>query len=84
MADVTLKLNLPEKLAREAEQRGLLSPQAMEAMLRAALRAERVDELFSAMDRLSAVSGPPLNEEEVQKLIDEARDERRGGSAGRH
>ncbi|MBI3149635.1 MAG: hypothetical protein HYZ17_14085 [Betaproteobacteria bacterium] len=73
----TLELTLPDQLAREAQAAGLLTPQALEAMVRENLRKQRVDELFAAMQRMHAVNTPPLTEEEIQAEIDAARAERR-------
>jgi len=55
MSTVELKLNLTDSLAREAEGSGLLTPEAIEALLRAEIRHRRVDKLFVAADRLAAL-----------------------------
>jgi len=56
----TVRITLPDQLAQEAQRAGLLSPELLEKWLREQLRAQRVDQLFSAMDRMSAVGGPPI------------------------
>lgn len=73
----TVELTLPDKLAQEAQAAGLLTPQALEAMLREGLRKQRTDELLDAMQRMHAVNVPPMTEEEIQAEIDAARAERR-------
>ena len=44
----TLEVTLPDNLAREAGEIGLLTSAAIEAMLREALRQRRVNRLFTA------------------------------------
>ena len=75
MTEVTM--TLPDTLAQEARAAGLLTPQALEAMLRETLRKQRVDELFTAMDKMAAVEMPAMTEAEIQVEIEAARIERR-------
>lgn len=75
MTEVTM--TLPDTLAQEARAAGLLTPQAIETMLRERLRTRRVDELFAAMDKMAAVGGAPMTEGEIQAEITAARAERR-------
>lgn len=77
MNSVEIKLDLPESLAREAEASGLLTPQSIEALLRAELRRRRANQLFEAADRLAALAEPPLTEAEIEVEIQAARRERR-------
>jgi hypothetical protein len=74
MTEVTL--TLPDTLAQEARAAGLLTPQALEAMLRETLRKQRVDGLFTAMDNMATVD-LPMTEAEIQAQIEAARAERR-------
>ena len=78
-----LKLDLTESLALEAKKRGLLEPPAVERMLRAELKRNRVDQLFAAADRLAAQNLPSLTEEEVETEIQAARSQRRATDASR-
>jgi hypothetical protein len=73
----TVQLTLPDGLAQEAQTAGLLTPQALEAMVRESLRKQRVNELFDAMERMHAAEAPPMTEDEIQAEIDAARAERR-------
>lgn len=75
MTEITM--TLPDTLAQEARAAGLLTPQAIEAMLRERLRNRRINELFSAKDRMAAVGGQPMTEQEIQAEIEAARAERR-------
>ena len=83
MAGRDIKLTLPDGLAREAEAKGLLTPDALERLLRDELRRRRVNQLFEAADRLAEISGPPLTEEEVEAEIQAARKARRATNARR-
>jgi hypothetical protein len=80
MTEVTLKL--PDDLAQQARQAGLLKPQALETLLREAMRARRADRLFETMSRLRS-QDPPLTEEDVQAEIQAARAARRARNADR-
>jgi hypothetical protein len=78
-----LKLDLSDSLAQEARSKGLLEPPAVERMLRAELKRNRVDQLFAAADRLAAQKLPPLTEAEVETEIQAARSQRRAADASR-
>jgi hypothetical protein len=70
MTTLELKLNLPNDLAREAQAAGLLSPEAVETMVREAMRKRRIDQLFESTQKLSVVPLPPMTPEEIQNEID--------------
>ncbi len=78
-----LKLTLPDSLAREAEASGLLTPEAIEALLREEIRRRRAHQLFEAADRLANLDMPPLTESEVEAEIEAARRARRTADASR-
>lgn len=82
MSTLELKLVLPDSLAREAEVSGLLTPESIEALLRAEIRRRRVNKLFLAADRLAAVQ-TPLTEEEIEAEIAAVRQSRRPPDATR-
>ncbi|OQY81901.1 MAG: hypothetical protein B6D41_19000 [Chloroflexi bacterium UTCFX4] len=73
MIQLELKLTLPDALAQEAERAGLLTPRALEEMLREQVRHRRVDDLFAAMNRLANVKLPALIQAEVEIEIAAAR-----------
>lgn len=77
--ELELKLKLPGSLAREAKAKGLLTPQALELLLREEVRRQRVTQLFEAADRLAAL--PPLTEAELEAEIQAVRAERRTSRA---
>lgn len=74
----TVQITLPDQLAQEAERAGLLTSPTLERMLRQQLKAQRVDELFTAMERMAAITEPAaLSPEEVAEEIRAMRAERR-------
>jgi hypothetical protein len=76
----TLTITVPDRLAKQAEELGLLNEEALVSLLEEALmRRRRIDELFDASDRLAALDLPPMSAEEVQAEIAEARASRRAG-----
>ena len=82
MSSLEVKLDLPDSLAREAEANGLLTPEAIESLLRAEIRRRRVNKLFDAADRLASLDAP-LTEAEVEAEIAAARRARRSSDASR-
>ena len=72
-----LKVNLPDTLASEAKAAGLLTPQAIERLLRAAVRSNAVKELFDTADRMVADNIPPMTMQEIQAEVDAVRTARR-------
>ena len=77
----TVEIKLPDSLAQEARAAGLLTPEAIEQMVREAIRKRALGELKQAMDRMTAVEGPVLTPEEIQEEITAARAERRAREA---
>ena len=70
MTTLEVKLELPESLAKEARQAGLLAPEELERLVRDALRAKRVERLSKAREKLAAEPLPPMTPEEIQAEID--------------
>lgn len=58
MTTVELKVSLPDDLAREAEEAGLLDPQAIEFMVRDTMRRRRVERLLQTVEKLRTMSAP--------------------------
>jgi hypothetical protein len=73
MAMLEIKLTISDNVAREAEAGGLLSTQSIETLLLEELRRRRVNQLFSAADRLAALPMPSLSATEVKAEIQAAR-----------
>ena len=79
----TLRLTLPDRLAREADAAGLLKPNVIKRLLRTEIRRQRVDKLFRAADRLAAVNLPPLTQAEIETEIQAVRAKRRANARRR-
>ncbi|MBS0611840.1 MAG: hypothetical protein JSS24_01550 [Proteobacteria bacterium] len=73
MTNITV--SLPDTLAQEARAAGLLTSEALERLLRAAMKQGQVDRLFATMDKLAALE-PKLTEQEIDAEIAAARAER--------
>lgn len=72
-----VQINLPDQLAQEAQNAGLLTPEQLERMLREQLKARKTDELFAAMDRMAAVDEPAMTPEEIAEELHAMRAARR-------
>jgi hypothetical protein len=77
MTTLELKLSLPDPLAKEAQEAGLLSSEAIEAMVRAALRDVRLRRFDEAREVLAATPVPAMTAAEIQAEIDAYRAESR-------
>jgi hypothetical protein len=73
MVTVDFKLSLPEKVRKEAEKAGLLSPKAIERLLREEIRRRRIDGLFAAADRFAGLDFPAMSDDEIEQEIRHAR-----------
>jgi len=78
----TVEITLPDQLAQEAQRAGLLTPERIELMLREELKAQRVENLFAAMQRMDRVAEPAsMGPEDVAAEIAAMRAERRARNA---
>lgn len=74
----TVQITLPDQLALEAQRAGLLSPATLARMLRQQLKAQRIDELFAAAERMAAVDEPGvMSPEDVAEDLRAMRAQRR-------
>ncbi len=73
----TVQIILPDALAQEAAQAGLLAPEKMESILREQLRADRIERMKVARATLAAEPLPPMTPEEVNAEIVSYRSEQR-------
>ena len=76
----TLTIDLPNKLAEEAGEAGLLASDALEAILRENLRRCAIDGLFEAADKLAASDFPVMTMAEIQAEVNAVRSQRRHAS----
>lgn len=70
MATLELKLDLPDQLAREAREAGLLTTEAIEAMLRERLRQRSGAQLRAQWARLPAQE---LTDTEMSEIVSAVR-----------
>jgi len=70
MTTLEVTLELPDSLAKEAQQAGLLTPEELERLVREALRAKRVERLSKVREKLVAEPLSPMTPEEIQTEID--------------
>ncbi len=78
----TLTIDLPDNLAEEAKQAGLLTPNAIESILRETLRGRAVKGLFTAADKLTAANLPPMTMDEIQEEVNAVRAQRKQRAPG--
>lgn len=64
----TVQINLPDELAQNAQQAGLLTPEALETMLREQLKKQASEGLRAMWARAPQEELTP----EIERLIDEA------------
>jgi len=83
MTTLELKLNLPDRLAREAQAAGLLTPEALSQLLKDAMRRRAGQALLEGAARATQAGSKPLSMQEIQTEVNAVRRERRakGGSA---
>jgi hypothetical protein len=77
MTELAITLNLPDPLAQEARARGLLTPEAIERLIRQELQRQQVDALFASADRLAVLPGEPPTTAELEAEIAAVRQARR-------
>ncbi len=81
MTTLEVKLNLPEKLVKDAKAEGLLTPRALARLLRDAMRRRALERFLSVADRVKAAKVQPLSMDEIQAEVNAVRKARR--AAGR-
>ena len=81
----TLTVTVPDDLASDFRDAGLLAPEAaepIEAILRDSLRRYMVRDVIRTADRLLIPKGPPPTLEEIQEEVKAVRAEMRKRAAG--
>lgn len=73
MTNITL--SLPDDLARQAQIAGLLRPEAIESLLREAMKKRQLDKHFNTIDKRAQLE-PALTQEEIEAEIRAMRAER--------
>lgn len=69
MTTLELKLNLPDRLAREARAAGLLTPEALAQLLRDAMRRRAGLALLAGAAQATASGSKPLSMKEIQAEV---------------
>jgi hypothetical protein len=80
MITLELKLKLPERLAQDAKAAGLLTPEAVTALLREELKRRAGARLKESLRKIDESSPSPLTEQDIQTEIDAVRLEHRSHS----
>ena len=83
MTALEVKLNLPDRLAREAQAAGLLTPEALAQLLKDAIRRRAAQTLLAGAARSSAAGEKSLSIEEIQAEVGAVRRARRSGKRAR-
>jgi len=81
MTTLELKLNLPDRLAREAQAAGLLTPEALSGLLKDAMRRRAAQTLLAGAARATKAGSKRLTMNELQVEVNAARKARRGSVA---
>ncbi|MBI3517404.1 MAG: hypothetical protein HY060_25510 [Proteobacteria bacterium] len=78
-----IQIELPEATAKAARDAGLLTPKALERLIRDAIKRRlAADRLLSVADRVAAASVPPMPMDEITAEVKAARAERRKRAGG--
>jgi hypothetical protein len=78
-----IQIELPDDTAQAARDAGLLTPEALDRLLKDALRRKQVlDSLLTTADRLAAAGVEPMSMEEINAEIKAARAERSRRAGG--
>jgi hypothetical protein len=77
----TVQIQLPDELAQNAQAAGLLTPEAMAAMLREQLRKQAGDSLQAMWQRMPPEELTPEIEQMIDEEVRAARAERRKRNA---
>jgi hypothetical protein len=79
MTTLEVKLNLSDRLAREAQAAGLLTPQALAQLLKDAMRRQAAQALLTGAARATRAGSKPLSMEEIQAEVNAVRRARKPG-----
>ena len=73
---ISVQLDLPENVATEARERGLLEPERLAQLISAELDAQGGGDFFETARKLRSTAGEPMSMEEITTLVDQVRVER--------
>ena len=72
----TVEVKLTERLARDARKAGLLSTEAIERLLREAIRKRAAQAFLAVSGRVAAAGVAPMSDAEIQAEVNAVRKER--------
>lgn len=81
MTTLEVTLDLPDRLAREAQAAGLLTPRGLSRLLRQAMQRRAAQALLAGAARATASGSKVLSMKEIQAEIDAVRRVRRARNA---
>ncbi len=81
MTTLEVKLNLPDRLARDALAAGLLTPKALSQLLKDAMRRRAAHSLIDGAARATESGSKPLSLKEIQVEVNSVRQARRSAKA---
>jgi hypothetical protein len=80
MTTLELKLNLPDRLAREAQAAGLLTPEALSDLLEDAMRRRAAQALLAGAARAAKSGSKPMTMDEIQIEVNAVRRARKSSA----
>jgi len=80
MTTLELKLNLPDRLAREVQAAGLLTPEALTDLLKDAMRRRAAQALLAGAERASKAGSKALSMDEIQSEVNAVRRARKSNA----
>ena len=83
MKELELKLSLPDQIASQAKAAGLLTSEAIERLVRQAIRKAAAERLSEYGKRLREPGGPEITEAELESELKAVRAELREARARR-
>ena len=73
MTRVELSIDLPDRLASDARDAGLLAPATIKSMLEAAVRQKAAERIGEAATRGQVAGEEPMSLAELQRIVDSVR-----------
>ena len=73
MTTLEVKLNLSDRLAREAQAAGLLTPRALAQLLKDAMRKQAAQALLDGAARATKTGAKPMSMDEIQVEVNAVR-----------
>jgi hypothetical protein len=77
MTTLEVKLDLPDRLAREALAAGLLTPKALRQMVKDAMQRRAAQTLLAGAEKATKAGSKPLSMKEIQAEVNTVRTARR-------